>query len=239
MGKKLYNYKKFSKKNLGVALGLFLFASIVISGNIFNSQIGLEEQETEFQYLFNGKDLDQWQGNKTSYFIENNNLVVRPKKGGDSGNLYTVEEFSDFIFRFEFKLTAGANNGLGIHTPLEGDAAYVGKEIQILDNTAKKYKNLKPYQYHGSVYGIIPAKRGFLNPVGEWNTEEVYVKGDHIRITLNGTVILDGNMKEASKTGTADHKDHPGLKRNKGHIAFLGHGDELDFRNIRIKDLSN
>ena len=239
MGKKSDGHKRVSKKNLGIAVGLFLFASIVISGNIFNSQISLEEQEAGFQYLFNGKDLNQWQGNKTSYFIENNNLVVRPNKGGVGDNLYTVEEFSDFIFRFEFKLTPGANNGLGIHTPLKGDAAYVGKEIQILDNTSEKYKKLKPYQYHGSVYGILPAKRGFLKPVGEWNTEEVYVKGDHIKVTLNGTVIVDGNMKEASKKRTADHKDHPGLKRNKGHIAFLGHDSELDFRNIRIKDLSN
>jgi hypothetical protein len=196
-----------------------------------------DQTEEGFVMLFDGTDLSQWTGNKTDYLIENGNLVVRPKKDGH-GNLYTVDEYSDFIFRFEFKLTPGANNGLGIHTPLEGDAAYVCKEIQILDNTAKKYKNLKPYQYHGSVYGIIPAKRGFLKPVGEWNSEEVYVKGDHIKVTLNGTVIVDGNFKEASKNGTMDHKDHPGLKRNKGHIGFLGHGSELDFRNIRIKDLS-
>ena len=110
--------------------------------------------------------------------------------------------------------------------------------MQILDNTAAIYKNLKPYQYHGSVYGVIAAKRGFLSPVGKWNKEEVIVNGDHIKITLNGHVIVDGNMAEASKNGTADHKDHPGLKRNKGHIAFLGHGSELWFRNIRVKNLS-
>ena len=168
---------------------------------------------------------------------ENNELVVRPKRGGH-GNLYTAEEYSDFIFRFDFKLTPGANNGLGIHAPLEGDVAYVGKELQILDNTASIYANLKPYQYHGSVYGIIASKRGYLKPVGEWNSQEVVVNGDKIKITLNGTVIVDGNIKEASKNGTADHKDHPGLKRNKGRIAFLGHGSELEFRNIRIKNLN-
>ena len=84
----------------------------------------------------------------------------------------------------------------------------------------------------------MAAKRGFLKPVGEWNSEEVMVKGDQIKITLNGTVILDGNIKEASKNGTLDGKDHPGLAKRKGHIAFLGHGSELQFRNIRIKDLS-
>lgn len=230
----------FAKKTLTILAGITIIPMLIIGGNgfsIFNDQVSLAEQDKGFKYLFNGEDMDQWQGNKTDYFIENKIMVVRPKNEGQ-GNLYTVTEYSDFIFRFEFKLTPGANNGLGIHTPLEGDAAYEGKEIQILDNTADKYKDLKPYQYHGSVYGIIPAKRGFLNPVGEWNSEEVYVKGDYIRVTLNGTVIVDRNMKEASKNGTLDHKEHPGLKRNKGHIAFLGHGSELEFRNIRIKDLS-
>ena len=233
--------KNYIKKTLIILLtGVATIPMLMIGGiniSIFNNQPSFTEQEEGFEYLFNGKDMDQWQGNKTDYFIENEIMVVRPKKGGQ-GNLYTVKEYSDFIFRFEFKLTPGANNGLGIHTPLKGDAAYKGKEIQILDNTADKYKDLKPYQYHGSVYGVIPAKRGFLKPVGEWNSEEVYVKGDHIIVTLNGTVIVDENMKEASKNGTLDHKKHPGLKRNNGYIAFLGHGSELDFRNIRIKDLS-
>ena len=194
------------------------------------------EQKEGFKALFNGQNLDYWVGNKTDYLVENGELAVRPSQGGH-GNLFTAEEFSDFIFRFEFKLTPGANNGLGIHAPLEGNAAYEGKELQILDNTADIYADLEPYQYHGSVYGIMPAKRGFLKPVGQWNTQEVVVKGDDIKITLNGTVILDGNMKEASKNGPADLKEHPGLQRHKGHIGFLGHGSELWFRNIRIKDL--
>ncbi len=196
-----------------------------------------KERKGGFSSLFNGRDLDHWIGNKKDYLAENNELVVRPKQGGH-GNLYTAKEYSDFNFRFEFKLTPGANNGLGIHAPLKGDVAYVGKELQILDNTASIYANLKPYQYHGSVYGVISAKRGFLKPVGEWNSEEVIVKGNHIKIILNGTVIVDGNWKEASENGTLDKKNHPGLKRNKGHIGFLGHGSELQFRNIRIKDFS-
>ena len=195
-----------------------------------------EEQKNGFKSLFNGEDLEHWIGNKTDYIVENNKITVRPKNGGH-GNLFTVKEYSNFNFRFEFKLTPGANNGLGIHAPLTGDAAYVGKELQILDNTAAIYEDLKPYQYHGSVYGIIAAKRGYLNPVGEWNSQEVIVQGDHIKIILNETVIVDGNIKEATKNGTADHKDHPGLKRSNGHIAFLGHGSELEFKNIRIKRL--
>ncbi len=204
------------------------------------NEIGLTEEEKAegFVSLFNGMNLDGWQGNKTDYLAENGELVVQPSRGGH-GNLFTEKEYSDFIFRFEFQLTPGANNGLGIRAPLSGDAAYQGMELQILDNTAPIYANLHEYQYHGSVYGVIPAKRGYLKPVGEWNEQEVVVQGSKIKITLNGTVILDGDIAEASKNGTLDGRDHPGLKRQKGYIGFLGHGSELKFRNIRIKDLEN
>jgi hypothetical protein len=129
---------------------------------------------------------------------------------------------------------------LGIRAPLAGDAAYVGMELQILDNEDPIYSQLQPYQYHGSVYGIIPAKRGFLKPLGQWNYQEVIAKGNRITVTLNGEVILDGDIKEASKNNTAtmDHKQHPGLLNKKGHIGFLGHGSVVKFRNIRLKDIS-
>jgi hypothetical protein len=202
------------------------------------SVIAQHQEEKGFVALFNGKNLDGWVGNKQSYIVKDGKIVVDPSADGIGGNLYTAEEYSNFIFRFEFQLTPGANNGLGIHAPMEGDAAYLGKELQILDNTAEKYADLKPYQYHGSVYGIIPAKRGFLNPVGEWNEQEVIVRGSKIQIILNGTTIVDGDFLEASKDGTMDGLDHPGLQRTSGHIGFLGHGAVLSFRNIRIKDLS-
>lgn len=195
------------------------------------------EKKEGFEILFNGKDLDNWVGNKTEYVVEDNAIAIYPV-GKGHGNLYTEKEYSDFIFRFEFQLTPGANNGLGIHAPLKGDAAYGGKEIQILDDTAPVYANLQPYQYHGSVYGLVPAKRGYLKPVGEWNQQEVYVKGDHIKVTLNGTVILDADLKKATRNGALDKKEHPGLNIRKGHIGFLGHGTVVRFRNIRIKDLS-
>jgi hypothetical protein len=120
---------------------------------------------------------------------------------------------------------------------MEGDAAYQGMELQILDNDAPVYENLEIYQYHGSVYGVIPAKRGFLKPNGEWNYQEVVADGDNIRVILNGTTILEGNIREASVNGTLDKRDHPGLLNKKGHIAFLGHGSKVKFRNIRIKEL--
>jgi len=199
-------------------------------------QLTPREKEEGFVSLFNGRNLDGWVGNKTSYTVENGMIVIKP--GDDSGgNLYTANEYADFVFRFEFQLTPGANNGLGIRTPMEGDAAYAGMELQIIDNTAAIYADLEPYQYHGSVYGVIPARRGFLRPVGEWNYQEVTARGTKIKIVLNGTVIVDGDIAEASANGTIDGKDHPGLSNSKGYIGFLGHGSLVRFRNIRIKEL--
>ncbi len=196
-----------------------------------------EEKAEGFVSLFNGRNLDNWVGNKQSYVAEDAMIVVKPIDGS-GGNFYTEKEYEDFIFRFEFQLTPAANNGIGIRTPLTGDAAYVGMEIQVLDNTAPVYANLQPYQYHGSVYGVIPAKTGYLKPVGDWNYEEIIAKGTQIKVTLNGTVILDGDIAGPRDNGTMDHNQHPGLKNKTGHIGFLGHGSELKFRNIRIKDLT-
>lgn len=196
------------------------------------------EKAEGFVPLFNGVDMSGWIGNLKDYVARNGVIACIPS-GGGHGNLYTEKEYSNFTMRFEFKLTPAANNGLGIRTPLEGDAAYVGMELQILDNEADVYKDLAVYQYHGSVYGVIPAKRGYLKPTGEWNTQEVVANGNKIRVTLNGTVILDGDIAEASKnfTATADKQKHPGLSNKSGHIGFLGHGSELEFRNLRIKEL--
>lgn len=194
-----------------------------------------EEKKQGFEVLFDGTNLEKWIGNKVGYALEDGVIVTHPELGG--GNIYTAEEFSDFEYRFEFQLTPGANNGLGIRTPTEGDAAYEGMELQILDNESPIYEKLKPYQYHGSVYGVIPAKRGYLKPTGEWNEQTVIVKGSKVKVILNGQVILDGDIKEASKNGTADGNKHPGLLNTKGHIGFLGHGDVVRFRNIRIKKL--
>jgi hypothetical protein len=197
-----------------------------------------KEKKDGYEILFDGTNMFNWTGNTAEYVTENGNLAMSPKPGkGSGGNLYTKEEFSDFVFRFEFQLTPGANNGLGIRTPLEGDAAYAGMELQILDNDAPMYKDLHVYQYHGSVYGVLPAKRGYLKPTGEWNDQEVTVKGTKIKVVLNGNVILDGDITEAQRKGAPDKQDHPGLLRKQGHIGFLGHGSPLKFRNIRIKDL--
>jgi hypothetical protein len=188
-----------------------------------------EETREGFVSLFDGKTLDGWQGDVKGYIVENGTIVCK----GD--NLYTAKQYANFVLRFEFKLPPGGNNGVGIRTPMQGTPAYVGMEIQILDDADPKWKDLEAYQYHGSIYGVVPAKRGHLKPAGQWNQEEIVADGSHIKVTLNGTVIVDADLSKIDKT--ADHQEHPGLHNAKGYIGWLGHGDPVAFRNVRIKEL--
>jgi hypothetical protein len=216
---------------IALSVSLFALASVALA----DGPDGPKSEEG-FVKIFNGKDLTGWTGNTDGYAAEDGELVC--KKGG-GGNLYTEKQYSDFVMRFEFKMEPGGNNGVGIRCEKGKNAAYYGMELQILDNDAAQYKNLKPYQYHGSIYGVVPAKRGHLKPAGQWNTEEIRADGSHITVTLNGTVIVDADIEKAGKPKTPDGRQHPGLFNKKGHIAFLGHGHELRFRNLRVKDLDD
>jgi hypothetical protein len=189
-----------------------------------------------FKPLFNGKDLSGWTlfNKKGPGYVVQNGVLVCPEEGG--GNLLTEGEFDNFVFRFEFKLTPGGNNGVGIRAPIAGDIAYSGMEIQILDHGNEKYKGwLKPTQRHGSVYDVIPASGEALKPVGEWNVEEITANGPKIQVKLNGKIITDADL--STVTDPAVLKKHPGLQRKSGRIGFLGHGSHVEFRNIQIKRL--
>jgi hypothetical protein len=195
--------------------------------------------EEGFTPLFDGRTLEGWQGAKDGYEVREGAIVSLPR---GSGNLCTVKQYSDFHLKFEFKLTPGANNGIGIRVPTEEpgkrlDPAYAGMEIQVLDDSSPRYKDIKPWQHHGSIYGVVPAKTGFLKPVGEWNSEEIIARGKRINVILNGETIVDADIEQASTPQTIDGRDHPGLKRDRGHICFCGHGAEVWFRNLRIREL--
>ena len=186
-----------------------------------------------FSPIFNGKDFSGWAGALDNYEVVDGAIACKEGKGG---NIYTEEVYDNYVVRLEFKLTPGGNNGLAIHYPGEGRASTDGlTELQVLDDTADKYKELDLRQYHGSIYGMVPAHRGYLRPVGEWNYQEVTVKGRAIKVELNGSVILDADV--ADVTEFMDDKEHPGLERTSGHFGFAGHNEPVQFRNIAIKKL--
>jgi hypothetical protein len=195
------------------------------------------QDEAGFRPLFDGKTLAGWvlmHGQGRGYIVERGSIVCPPDGGG---NLFTEKEYANFILRLEYRLWEGGNNGVGIRAPLEGDAAYAGMEIQILDDEAEVYQRmgLKPTQYTGSVYDVFPARRGFVRRNAAWNDYEIAAEGRRIRVRLNGETITDVNLDDARDPEVL--KRHPGLARRSGHIGFLGHGTRVEFRNVRLKEL--
>ena len=215
------------------------------------SELTSEEKARGFEMLFDGSDLSKWHGDMEGYTVVNGAIYVSANYGA-TGNLYTNKEYRNFVYRFEFCfLEEGVNNGVGIRTPENVDAAYDGMcELQILDHDAPAYAGwLRDYQVHGSIYGVVPAKRLKHKPLGEWSTEEIIVEGDHIKVTVNGEVITDADVRKVTKGHnvapdgssknpyTIDGHNHPGMFNYKGYISFCGHGAGLKIRNVRILDL--
>ncbi len=210
--------------------------------NVFIREIGSKEanailashgEDPGFKSVFNGRDFAGWAGPIDNYQVVDGAILCKEHKGG---TIFTKQEYGDFVARLEFKLPSGGNNGLAIRYPGKGDAAYDGMcEVQVLDDNYEKATNSKidPRQAHGSVYGMIAAARGYQRPIGEWNFEEVTVKGSRIRVELNGTVILDGDVSTVKEHMAGS--PHPGKDRTSGSFGFAGHNDPVAFRAIRIK----
>ena len=214
-------------------------SSVFVLSTALTPALVAQQAESGFTSLFDGKTLSGWTligGRGDGYGVKDG--VLYCAKGG-GGKLITDKEYADFVLRFEFRMPPeGSNNGLGIRTPREGDAAYQGIELQILDEKAAlsgKWGKLKASQFHGSVYDVIAAKQGAQKPAGEWNMQEVTAKGRKITVVLNGQTILDADLDTVKDPDVL--KKHPGLARTSGHIGLLGHNDYIEFRNIRIKEL--
>jgi hypothetical protein len=187
-----------------------LAGAIVICSEQAAAELSEQEAADGFVSLFDGTSLDGWQGDTQGYQAADGVLVCTQQGGG----LRTAKSYGNFVLRFEFKLQPGGNNGIDVR----------GMEIQILDDDAPKHAHLKPCQYHGSVYCHVPAERGHQKPIGEWNEQEIAVDGKHVKVTLNGTVIVDADT------------DHPALTKPQGPIGFKGHHEHVEFRNLRIKE---
>ena len=210
--------------------------------NVFIREIGTNEGNeilaskggNDFKSAFNGKNFEGWAGPTNNYSVDHGSIQCMKGKGG---TIYVNDELGDFSARMEFKLPPGGNNGLAIRYPGSGDTAYVGMcELQVLDDSAKKYAKLHPAQYHGSAYGMAPAARGYQRPVGEWNFQEVTVDGSRIKVELNGTLILNADLANVEKP-MYDLGKFKGRLRKSGYFGFAGHGDAVSFRNISIKNI--
>ncbi len=218
--------------------------------NVFVRKIGSDEAckilaskgGEGYKPIFNGKNLDGWTMNNGAapatdvMKVEDGVIKWLEKKGGTP---YWNEELSDFQARVEFKLPPGGNNGLAIRYPGKGNTAYDGMtELQVLDDNYEKVKGkIDLRQAHGSIYGLVAAARGYQHPIGEWNFEEVTIKGSTIKVELNGSVILEADVSKIDMANVMAHSKHPGKDRISGYFGFAGHNDPVQFRNVFIKKL--
>lgn len=195
--------------------------------------MGRAMAEGELDTIFNGEDFTGWRGALDNYEVKDGAIVCKPGKGG---TVLTEKQYSDYVAVMEFQLPPGGNNGLAIHYPGKGHPSRDGMEIQVLDSEHPKYAKLDPRQYHGSVYGMIPAHRGYLREPGEWNFQQVTIRGSKIKVEVNGTTILDGDV--STVTEAKDGAVPPGAKRTSGHFGFAGHNDPVAFRKLAIRELN-
>lgn len=180
--------------------------------------------------LFNGKDLSGWKstGKADVWGADEGMLFV---KGGGGGWLMTEKEFADFELRFEFRMPKMGNSGVALRSPLQGDPAYVGMEIQLLDDP--HWKGLRPVQQTGSIYDVVPAAKIVTRPFGEWNAMRIVARGRRIQVDVNDVNLVDADLDKYKEHA----KRHPGLLRETGHIGFQSYNFRVDFRNIYIKPL--
>jgi len=183
--------------------------------------------------LFNGKDLEGWElvgAKEGSWQVVDGELTTT---GQGAGWLSTTGQYRNFELELEFRVPENGNSGVFLRAPREGNAAFAGLEIQVLDDYGDKYKELKPYQYCGSLYATVAAEPRVSKRAGEWQTMRIVCEGRHVEVTLNGTRVVDANLD--------DHQDklsgHPGLARNEGYVGLQNHSTPLAYRNIRIKPL--
>ena len=213
--------------------------------NVFIREIPADESNRElagrsadgFVEHVNGKDLSNWQGAVDSYEMKDGAIVCRPGKGGD---LLTKEPFENGTIRVEFRLPKGGNNGIALRTPPGKHSAADGLELQVIDSDGYNEKQaaagkpgLEPYQYHGSLYHCVGAKHGYLRPAGEWNFQEIDVDGQKIKVTLNGTKILDIDIDTFDRSQITNPPK--GLDNRSGFIGFAGHSDPVEFRSFKVK----
>lgn len=196
--------------------------------NIFIRE--LPEEEPAFAgALFNGKDLTGWEivgGTQGSWVAENGILSTV----GGGGWISTTREFGDFKLELEFRVPRGGNSGVFIRAPREGNPAFAGMEIQVLDDYAEKYAKLKPWQYTGSIYAVQAPKTRATKQATEWQKMEIVCQGTKVKVTLNAIRIIQANLIDYLHKETSN----PGIKRRKGFIGLQNHNTKIEYRNIQL-----
>ncbi len=184
--------------------------------------------ETTHQPMLDGSSLDGWVGGggdaAACWEIHDGLLQCT---GASGPWLRSAGQHGDFNLRLQYKLREGGNSGVYVRVPEDGrhHGAGAGLEVQILDDAAPRYGDLKPYQFSGSLYAIAAAAPGSARPAGQWNSLEINCRGTHYRVVQNGQVVID--------TTDAMYPDL-GERLQRGYLGLQNHSETVWFRQIRL-----
>jgi hypothetical protein len=210
-------------KSISVILGLSLVLS---AGSCSRMQMGTSSADLLATGLVGWQQIE---GPAGDWHFVDGTLYT----DGGGGWLSTTRQYANFYLSLEFRVPPEGNSGVFIRAPHEGNPAYAGMEIQILDDYGPKWADLQPDQYTGSIYDIqAPAER-MTKKAGAWQKMVVVARGPHLQVGVNGRKVID------TRTTYYPHKldVHPGLNRARGYIGLQSHDGRVEFRNIRIREL--
>lgn len=226
---------------------------------ITKNKLTIDEVKKGWKLLWDGETTNGWRGGKLEEFpengwkIENGELTVLASGGGEStagGDIVTKENFSDFEFTVDFKLTPGANSGIKYYVDTnlnKGAGSSIGLEYQILDDDLHpdaKLGNHEGSRTVSSLYDLIQAdKKKPINPIGEWNTAYIISKNNHVEHWLNGAKVLEYERKSKDYlklVSESKYKKWPNFgELDNGQILLQDHGDLVSFKNVKIHPIND
>ncbi|WP_437224530.1 family 16 glycoside hydrolase [Planctomicrobium sp. SH661] len=202
-----------------------------------------DQNNSPFVSLIAEQGLDGWlvhEGKESAWKREGEMISCLSSTGGW---LRTKAEYSDFVVRLEYRLQAGGNTGIGIRAPSVGNPTFTSLEVQLLDDSAPKYADLRADQYTGSIYYQVAAtSKAKLQRLGEWNQCEIRCLGDELTIKINGEVVNQVQLARRKDASTPEQVSPGGHLLSQrppmGHLALQSHSTRVDFRKIEIQDLT-
>jgi hypothetical protein len=205
------------------------------------------EKEEGWSLLFDGVSMDQWRtylsDSLYGWVVEDGAMKALGQGGDIGGDVITRKQYENFDLKLEWKISDGGNSGIlfMVHEDTAYRAVYeTGPEYQLLDDAG--YPDpLEDWQLCAANYAMHVAVNKQLKPAGEWNTARIIKDGSHVEHWLNGRKVVEYELWTEdweARVAAGKWKDYPGYGRfPKGHISLQDHGDEVWFRDIKIREL--